>query len=65
MDGQQLKGKKVAILVENGFEQVELSEPKHALEEAGAQTDIISPVQGQVKGWQHTDWVTSTSWTCR
>lgn len=56
MNGQQLNGKKVAILVENGFEQVELTEPKQALEEAGAQAQIVSPVQGQVKGWQHTDW---------
>ena len=53
---QQLSGKKVAILVENGFEQVELTEPKKALEQAGAQTKIISPQRGQVKGWQHTDW---------
>src|SRR5688572_20007267 len=53
---KKLKGKKVAILVENGFEQVELTEPKAALEQAGAQTDIISPRAGKVKGWQHTEW---------
>lgn len=53
---QQLNGKKVAILVANGFEQVELTEPKQALEQAGAQTHIVSPEQGQVKGWQHTEW---------
>ncbi len=52
----ELKGKKVAILVANGFEQVELTEPKKALEQAGAQTQIISPEQGKVKGWNHTDW---------
>src|SRR5690554_3967191 len=51
-----LQGKKVAILVENGFEQVELTSPKQALEEAGAQTQIISPQRDQVKAWQHTDW---------
>lgn len=56
MTTQQLNGKKVAIVVENGFEQVELTQPKQALEEAGAQADIVSPVQGKVKGWQHTDW---------
>jgi protease I len=53
---QQLKGKKVAILVADGFEQVELTEPKEALEEAGARTEIISPAKGKVKGWQHTEW---------
>jgi len=53
---QSLNGKKVAILVENGFEQVELEEPKKALEEAGAQTKIISPQAGTVLGWQHTNW---------
>lgn len=51
-----LQGKKVAILVENGFEQVELTSPKQALEEAGAQTQIISPQHDQVKAWQHTQW---------
>lgn len=53
---QQLNGKKVAILVAHGFEQVELTEPKQALEQAGAQTHIVSPEEGQVKGWQHTEW---------
>jgi protease I len=53
---QQLNGKKVAILVENGFEQVEMTEPRKALQEAGAQTQIVSPVQGRVKGWNHTEW---------
>jgi len=51
-----LQGKKVAILVANGFEQVEMTEPKKALEQAGAQTDIISPEEGEVKGWNHTEW---------
>jgi len=53
---QQLNGKRIAILVENGFEQVELTKPKQALEEAGAQTAIISPSGGKVKGWNHTEW---------
>jgi deglycase len=52
----KLEGKKVAILVANGFEQVELTEPRKALEQAGAQTVIVSPEPGKVKGWQHTDW---------
>ena len=51
-----LQGKRVAILVENGFEQEELTRPREALETAGAQSQIVSPVKGKVKGWQHTDW---------
>ena len=53
---EQLNGKKVAILVADGFEQVELTEPKKALEQAGAETRIVSPAKGKVKGWQHTEW---------
>jgi protease I len=52
----QLNGKKIAILVDNGFEQVEMTEPRKALEEAGAGTDLVSPQAQQVKGWNHTDW---------
>ncbi len=51
-----LKGKTVAILAADGFEQSELAEPKRALEQAGAVARIVSPAQGQVKGWKHTDW---------
>ncbi len=53
---QRLDGKKVAILVADGFEQVEMTEPRKALEEAGAGIDLISPAKGKVKGWQHTKW---------
>jgi protease I len=53
---ERLEGKKVAILVADGFEQVELTEPRAALEQAGAQTQIVSPAKGQVKGWNHTEW---------
>jgi protease I len=53
---EQLNGKKVAILVADGFEQVEMTEPRKALEKAGAETEIISLKKGKVKGWQHTDW---------
>ncbi len=52
----ELRGKRVAALVDNGFEQVELTEPKKALEQAGAKVDIVSPQQAKVKGWQHTKW---------
>jgi protease I len=51
---QILQGKKVAILVANGFEQVELTQPKEALEHAGAQVKIISPENKQVQGWDST-----------
>jgi protease I len=53
---EQLNGKKVAIVVADGFEQVEMTEPRKALEDSGAQTQIISLKKGKVKGWQHTDW---------
>src|SRR5581483_6389471 len=50
-----LNGMKVAILVAEGFEQVELTGPKQALDEAGAQTRIVSPAKGEVQGWKHFD----------
>jgi protease I len=52
----KLKGNKVAILVEDGFEQVELTKPKKALEDAGAETKIISPGKDKVKGWDKKNW---------
>jgi len=51
-----LDGKKVAILVADGFEEVELTSPKEALEDAGAEIDIVSPVEKKVRGWDETDW---------
>ncbi len=51
-----LQGKNVAVLVADGFEQVELTEPRKALEAAGAKTRIVSPAEGRVKGWEHTKW---------
>lgn len=56
MADPKLNGVKVAILVSDGFEQVELVEPRKALEAAGAKTEIISPKTGQVKGWKFTEW---------
>ncbi|MFD1144340.1 type 1 glutamine amidotransferase domain-containing protein [Larkinella insperata] len=53
---QKLKGKKVAILLTDGFEQVEMTEPRKALQEAGAETHVIAPKEGTVKGWDMTDW---------
>ncbi len=52
----KLNGKKVAILVSDGFEQVEMTEPRQALDEAGAQTVLVSPQDNHVKGWQHDHW---------
>lgn len=51
-----LSGKKVAIITENGFEEAELTSPKKALEEAGAQVDIVSPQKQSVKAWDHDHW---------
>lgn len=51
-----LHGKKVAILATDGFEQVELTEPKKALEQAGATTEIVSPKGGAIKGWKTKEW---------
>ena len=53
---KKLEGKKIAILATDGFEQIELTDPKKALEEAGATTHVIAPKSGEIKGWDHTDW---------
>ncbi|HEY9640585.1 MAG TPA: type 1 glutamine amidotransferase domain-containing protein [Coleofasciculaceae cyanobacterium] len=50
-----LSDRKVAILATDGFEQVELTQPKQALEAAGAQVHIISPKSGSIEGWNHFD----------
>jgi protease I len=52
---KKLTGKKVAVLVEHGFEQVELTEPVAALKEQGANVFIVSK-HDKVKGWQHVKW---------
>lgn len=51
-----LKGKKIAILTEDGFEEVELTSPRDALRDAGAEVDIVSPQKDQVKGKKGDDW---------
>lgn len=53
---QDVKGKKIAMLTENGFEEVELTSPMNALELAGVEVDVISPQQGMVKAWNHDHW---------
>jgi len=53
---ENLNGLKVAILVDLGFEQVELLEPRRALDEAGARTSVVSPQKNKVRGWNFTQW---------
>jgi protease I len=51
----QLHGKRIAILATNGVEQVEMTEPRKALEAAGAKTELVSPAKGQLQAWKHFD----------
>ena len=51
----ELKGKSVAILATDGFEQTELEGPRNALREAGAKTEIVSPKSDSIQGWAETD----------
>jgi protease I len=51
----QLEGKKVAILLDDGFEQVEMTGPRQALEDAGAEAELISPKDGAVQGMDHSE----------
>ena len=53
---QDLRGKKIAILATDGFEQSELFEPKLALEKAGAVVEIVSCKDKEIKAWNKTDW---------
>jgi protease I len=56
MASETLNGIKVAILVTDGFEQVEMTEPRKALDAAGATTELVSPKDGEVKAWKFTEW---------
>ena len=56
MAKKDLTGKRVAILVDEGFEQVELIKPRKALDKVGAKTEIVSPQEGQVRGWNLKKW---------
>jgi len=56
MARNDLNGKRVAILATDGVEQVELTEPRKALDDAGATTVVVSPKQGKIKAWQHDHW---------
>ena len=55
MADKQLDGVRIAILVTDGFEQVEMVDPRKALDKAGALTKLISPREGKVRGWNHHD----------
>lgn len=55
MSNATLSGKKVAVLVTDGFEQAELTGPQQALEAAGVQVSILAPEQGSVQGYHHAD----------
>src|SRR5947209_6929148 len=52
---RKLEDKKVAILVADGFEQIEMTKPRQALDEAGASTKIVSPQSGKIQGMNHAD----------
>lgn len=56
MATQKLRGKRVAIITENGFEEVELTQPLQALKEAGVNAQIVSPQKDKVKAWDHDHW---------
>jgi protease I len=56
MARNDLNGKRVAILATDGVEQVELTDPRNALDDAGATTVVVSPKEGTIKGWQHDHW---------
>ena len=53
---KKLQGLTVAILIEDGFEQVEMIEPRSALEAAGAEAHIVSPKSEAVRSWKFTEW---------
>ena len=50
-----LENMRVAILALDGFEEVELTEPKKALENAGANVEVISAEPGEIQGFRHHD----------
>lgn len=56
MARETLNGKRVAILATDGVEQVELTQPRQALDAAGALTMVVSPKEGTIKGWHHDRW---------
>ncbi len=53
---ENLAGLRIAILIADGFEQVEMVKPRAALDQSGAQTNIVSPMDGHVRAWNFTNW---------
>ena len=51
----KLDGKRIAFLATDGVEQVELTEPRKAVEQEGAETELISLEEGQIQGFEHLD----------
>lgn len=51
----RLEGRRVAILATEGFEESELLDPKRALEQAGAATEVVAPAPGTIRAWKHDD----------
>src|SRR6202044_749070 len=51
----KLNGKRIAFLATDGVEQVELTEPRKALDAAGAKTELVSPANGKLQAWKHMD----------
>jgi protease I len=56
MADETLQGLKIAILVTDGFEEVELTQPRKTLDQAGADTRVVSPKDDEVRSWNFTDW---------
>ena len=52
----KLAGKRVAIVATDGFEQSELLQPREALDQEGARTEVLAPKGGSIKGWNHGEW---------
>jgi protease I len=50
-----LKGRKIAILATDGVEQVELTDPRRAIEDAGATTELVSLEEGEIQAFDHLD----------
>jgi protease I len=55
-DQDRLRGKTVAIIATDGFEQSELEAPRRALDDAGAKTVVVSPKTGEITGWSEKNW---------
>jgi protease I len=56
MAQKTLEGRRIAILATKGVEEVELVEPRAALDEAGAKTYLVSPESGKIRSWKFSEW---------